>query len=503
MSLEFLLSKNNKQIAVWNGQYIHSTYDPEREAKRFVENLEIKKGTKFLVFIAPFAGFTHDFFKEKYPDISIICIEFFQNKALEHISWDYLFEINSPSLSQKLYQIIGEENILFTQVISWPTSEILFNDKVKKVVKILQVFFSMSRDVLGTRMFFSQKWIKNCFRNISLVKNYIALNPIEKPLCIIASGPSLAENIDFLKQIKNDCLLLALSSSLSFLVSQDIIPDYCLTTDGGFWAKMHLAEFSFACKNTIFIASLESALPYKILENNKIHFIDYGDGLSHYILQNLKIKSQKALRSGTVSGTALSLAENLSRENIFFLGLDLAVSKGFSHSQPNALELQNNYTDNRFMTKTNRISMGNFQSQGSLKIYENWFKSFKAKEQKVYRIKAKNFPFHTSFIGVDDIDAQDAMKKIFKNTFTQKIGKSNRDVIDLKNLKKSISELLQMIKELEFNEKEKKYEKIAWLLKEICLKEYLSFKQNENEESFFAMQTESISFLEKCIKYLE
>ena len=65
MSLEFLLSKNNKQIAVWNGQYIHSTYDPEREAKRFVENLEIKKGTKFLVFIAPFAGFTYDFFKEK------------------------------------------------------------------------------------------------------------------------------------------------------------------------------------------------------------------------------------------------------------------------------------------------------------------------------------------------------------------------------------------------------------------------------------------------------
>lgn len=501
MSLEFTKSKNNYSICVWNSHYIHSSYDPLKEAKRFVDGLEIEKNIDYVIFLAPFGGYCNDYLKERFPQIVIIVIEYFQNMEFRLPAWDYCFYLYEENLGQKLFQIIGEEGSLCTKVISWPTSERFFQNETKESLKNIQTFFNTSRDVLGTRMYFSKKWNKNAFRNMSLAKHIVKIEKTTKPICIIASGPSLKKNLPFLIQNKHNCIIIALSSALSVLVAHGIEPDYCVSTDGGFWAKMHLRGYADRCKNTVFIVSLEASLPYSVLKNNFIHFIDYGDGLSHFILQNTKIDSVHALRCGTVSGTAISFAQKIGENALFLFGLDLSVEKSFSHSQPNALELYNESFDFRLKTKNDRIIKAGFQSKGSLLIYENWFKNIPKPKHPLYRIKPKNYSFSNTFSNIRDIDIETA-----ENLFLEKmptlhtISKKMQKPL-LTHLKQSIVDSIATISQLE-NTKGRDYpSNIDLLLKEISLKEFLQYNKDPKEIQFLALKNAAIEFLTDCLFY--
>lgn len=511
MNIQVTFSKTNKNIFVWKNQYIHSSYNPEKEAERFVENLNFDTKPKFLCILAPFSGYTYSFLKEKYPNTKLIAIEFFSHKSFESPKWDYLFNIEDNDLSNKLYTIIGEEKSLSTETIIWPTSERLFPDETQKALDHLRNFFHTSRDVLGTRLYFTEKWNKNAIRNISLAKHIVNLKKTNKALCILASGPSLEKEIEFLKTIGEQVLILALSSSLPVLDFHKISPDFCLTTDGGFWAKYHLSNTK-NFQNTVFIAPLEAAIPLEILTHKKLHFLDYGDGFSHFLIDSISLNASLALRNGTVSGTAFYLAQYLSSNSIFYFGLDLASSKSFPHSQPNALESYNSSFDFRLNPKEDRIEKAHFSSLGSLAIYENWFKNLAKPHKKFYRIKPKSYSFSNSFPYIKDIDENqvlEILKKENSNLDLSIVAKKNKLEIkentiklDKKKLQLMIETFKSQIESLEYDKKDSISLNLCSLLKEISLKEYLDFTKKDEKESFLKLKEKSLDFLRKSLEYL-
>ena len=106
----------------------------------------------------------------------------------------------------------------------------------------------------------------------------------------------------------------------------------------------------------------------------KILPLNYGDGFSHELISLSRLPAAKALRNGTVSGTALLFAIQYSSKNIFMCGLDMAAQKGFQHTQPNELEANSAQKDFRLSTKEGRLARAGL-SGASLDIYRNWFQA--------------------------------------------------------------------------------------------------------------------------------
>ena len=162
-----------------------------------------------------------------------------------------------------------------------------------------------------------------------------------------------------------------------------------MSTDGGYWASEHLK--SLYKYNIPLALAGEGYCKKALLSKLKILPLDYGDGISHSILQAAKIKTLKAVRNGTVSGTALLLASALSKGNIYLCGLDLACQKGFQHTQPNELEINSSLFDNRIKNKITRSTKAELTND-SLEIYKNWFinNPLNTGKRKVYRLIEKS-----------------------------------------------------------------------------------------------------------------
>lgn len=376
MDIEYI-EKNGSTVSVSvNGIKLHSTYSPEKEAQRFVDSLECSFSPAFVLITEPALSYTSAFLRERFPNSKLCCIRYTNFFSEYDSQWDKCFYY-SPSdgipLSQHIYNYMGEEGISSCLFISWAPSDKVFSEQSDFAWKQIKEAILKSRTVLATMTYFAKRWTKNAIRFCLFAKKTAYIQKGDSPVIVCASGPSLKSSIPYLIKNRPNFFLLAVSSSVKPLLENNIIPDLILSTDGGYWAKQHL---SFAMKNNydIPVALPLEAACYGDIFNQTIVPLSYGDGCGEALLNECKYTRTKAMRNGTVSGTAAKLAMDITRGNVFFCGLDLSPSKGFGHTQPNELEETNSLKDNRLTTKETRIVPGSFYS-APLNTYLDWFRS--------------------------------------------------------------------------------------------------------------------------------
>ena len=75
--IEFLKAKNNSTTCRINGVLLHSSYNPEAEAKKFVDSTPaISFNPKYILIIEPALSYVIPFLKEKYPETKICAVRF-------------------------------------------------------------------------------------------------------------------------------------------------------------------------------------------------------------------------------------------------------------------------------------------------------------------------------------------------------------------------------------------------------------------------------------------
>ena len=79
MSLEYSKAKNQSEICKWNSFYLHSTYNPETEAERFVNSLTIPFVPENIIILEPALSYCVPFLRIKFPSSKIYCIRFINN----------------------------------------------------------------------------------------------------------------------------------------------------------------------------------------------------------------------------------------------------------------------------------------------------------------------------------------------------------------------------------------------------------------------------------------
>ena len=210
-------------------------------------------------------------------------------------------------------------------------------------------------------------------------------------------------------------------------MENNIIPDLCITTDGGYWAKKHLKCLENIDHEIKIALPSEANISKTLLSNHNIKIVPlaYCDNFDNFIYDNYKIPYNKAFRNGTISGTAVELALTLTSTNVFICGVDLEASKGFVHTQPNELELENSQKDNRLNTIDKR-TFAQGRDSVQLELYRNWFisKSYEF-NNRVYRV-SDNHTFMNSLGRIIDINFNDLLNlynhfkvKNMNNFFTE------------------------------------------------------------------------------------
>ncbi|MBQ1833637.1 MAG: DUF115 domain-containing protein [Treponema sp.] len=419
MTINLLKKEGMKDSVSVDGIKLHSAYAPEKEAQRFVDSLECSFLPSYILITEPALSYCAQFLRERFPGAKLCCVRYNSFFSDYNYFWDKSFLYDSHSyvpLSQQLFNYMGEEGISACLFASWKPSEKAFPSECSAVWNEIKSAVLKSRAVLTTMTYFAKRWTRNSIRFCLFSHKNAYIQKGSSPVVVCASGPSLQTSFPKLIEHRHSFFLIALSSALKPLIENSLIPDLIVTTDGGYWAKQHL---SFAMENDFDIPvamPVEAACYGKIFDRTVIP-LSYGDGSGEDILKECGYIQVKAMRNGTVSGTAAKLALDISDGNVYFCGLDLAPSKGFCHTQPNELELTGAAKDYRLSTKETRLSQGSFPST-ALSAYRDWFKGSDF-GGRLFRL-SNNFVYSNSLGKISDVNW-----KYFESHNTRKLPKPN------------------------------------------------------------------------------
>lgn len=391
LNILFQKAKNGEETAIADKLFLHSNYAPSKEAERFVENLSIPYTPSAIIITEPCLSYISEFLRKKYPEVRLGAIRYCPDFAASNKDFDFVLNFyEHPDFDNYLSSVFNEEELLSIFFTGWQPAAKAFYDTDKSCWNAIKKALENAKTLLVTRQYFEKKWLVNTFTFLKCLRNPVSLDfhacgKIKQKILIIASGPSLKAFLQIIRDNTENFFIICLSSAISICLENNIIPDLCISTDGGYWAGEHLKKLE---QNNIVLALPPEAFCKKtILEKNRILPLIYNNGISNILLKKSGINYLNAERNGTVSGTALKFALQYFSSDIYFCGLDLAPEKGFQHTQPNELEANNSCKDNRIITKEKRLCTSGFSS-ASLEIYLNWFKNqkFYAGRRNVYRV---------------------------------------------------------------------------------------------------------------------
>lgn len=440
MNIKFLDSKEGTKTFCVNSIYYHSSYSPVKEAEKFVNSLSIPYKPKLLFIIEPGFSYTTTFLRKKYPDTKLVAIRLLDYNFPDDNQWNYSFSFNSQSFfSNKLISNFSEDDLICSSILLWKPNENLFAQKINEIYEAYKNILERCKTLLVTKQYFEKKWLINSIKYFSNLQNVVSIkNKLNVPVVICASGPSLKPCLEIILKNRDKIFLIGLSSAVNVLISHNIIPDMILTTDGGYWAGEHLKRLS----DCVIACPSEAFIPSYLFKNNSFLPLHYSDGISSVLMKETNLKSIYAERNGTVSGTALRFAQQLSNSDIFFCGLDLHSQNGFQHTQPNQLEINNSIKDKKINSKETRCVPGTLKND-SLSIYEDWFINAK-NVQNVKRVIDSEYK-KNELGKIQDITSTDFFYKINHTTKTKtneyfEYSKYNNNS---KTIKSKLFELLQ------------------------------------------------------------
>jgi len=280
-----------------------------------------------------------------------------------------------------LFQVILKpEDIYAINVLEWPPSAKAFGLRYKEIIHSVKKYLDELKASLMTTWYFSPSWFLNSLHNLSWPPASITS---KGNLLLAASGPSLAKQIDHLQPDLATWGLAALPSSLSFLFERKLVPDIIFTSDGGYYADIHLRKYFAQVfskgsinKKIYVITSLNSNIrclkQYReltVLTVNPQSFPLFS------ACPHIKMKDY-----GSVAFFALAFLQSFHQGPCVALGLDLQNYQNESHVKPHTFYKQDYCSSLRTMPlfekrleeKYSLNESGEWWQNQTLEIYTNW-----------------------------------------------------------------------------------------------------------------------------------
>jgi hypothetical protein len=394
------ISKSGQQIATINGVSLHSSYDPKKEATRFIETAISGKVPATILLLGAGLGYISQAIKIRFPHTKLICV--YYESSVFHKSF-LKGDINwHPGLGIEIVTFFGnhlsELDVEGLENIEWPPSSLIYKGTAQRVHSSLQQVLRELSGSLITTVGAGKLWLKNTFYNFLCLEKIVGGRPCTDhlPLVIIASGPSLEKSLPLLKAYRKRLILWSLPSALKFCRAHNITPDLVVVTDPGYYSTYHF--------HSNYSEELTLALPLSVSrglwhQKGKFFLFSQPNFFEQAIFDRARIKVPRISSNGTVAGSALELALKFTKKRIFIIGLDLCYNDIFSHARPytidevfyNSSQKFSPYLHNLYVWSLKSapviIKSKSCRTSRAYHTYSGWFSSLpQTVKQKIYRI---------------------------------------------------------------------------------------------------------------------
>ncbi len=347
-------SKNNFPILKYKNTYIHSPYDPIREAEKQVHIENRDKATLILIFGLGYGYHILQLLRKlKDQPCIIIIFEYSEeifHSSLHHADLQFLEDSRiilfvGKTFWDELHYAISslKVSVIRGTHIHYLQSEYsIFKEEYTSILQGVNSILQQQFQNQLTSLEFEKLWLKNLIQNSVLVSKHRDISALfnrfkGKIAVIVSAGPSLAMSIKALERFKENVVIISTDTALNPLLEGDIIPDFVVAAD----AQYHnFKDFlGLTQKHSI-------SLFYNLMVFPKIPRWVQGD---HYYFSSChmnqpnhpfvgwltgqtEIEISPILSGSSVSTTAIEIARLLGFDSILLIGQDLSYPNLMSHS---------------------------------------------------------------------------------------------------------------------------------------------------------------------------
>lgn len=343
--------------------YLHSKYNPLREAEAIINKLEEKENideNSHVIFYGLGLGYHIDVFVQRYPNTSFSLYEpstsvfqyFLNNINLKKSSFKSLVNIQcefEPDVVEVFLDALLKNMNKKIIIMDLPIYENVFKEQYNNFFDKFNKLVKGKRSNLHTNYSFQKRWIINSMKNLK----YVLSTPniiVEKQgafkgktAILVAAGPSLNEEIENLRYIKDNGLayIFSVGSAINTLVNNDIYPHAACTYDPT--AKNQMVFQIVKEKEIKDIPIIfGSSVGYETIENypgNKYHMLTSQDTIAAYYLKDENSKTLNGVQDApSIAVITLQLLYILGYTNVLLVGQNLGYrgkerySEGISYS---------------------------------------------------------------------------------------------------------------------------------------------------------------------------
>ncbi|MBU5676660.1 DUF115 domain-containing protein [Alkaliphilus sp. MSJ-5] len=335
--------------------YIHSKYDPVREAEAIIQEYKDIKDDATIIFYGTGLGYHIDIFLEKYPNINYYIYEpvpellyqYLNNKSLEGLKGKNLKDIVLGTDIQDTVIFLNniiDKNRKDIILVEFPVHKQMFPKEYENFLDLFKTIVKDKRAIIHTDYAFQERWIINSMKNFKYVlstPNILIEKKGEfknKPAILVAAGPSLNEEIENIRYIKENGLayIFSVGSAINTLMYNNIYPDAATTYD-----PTERNQIVFEKVNEMKIRDIPmifgTSVGYETLENylgNKYHMITSQDTIANYYLKTKENQSINIVQDApSIAVVTFQLLSDLGFNPIILVGQNLGYIGKEKHSE--------------------------------------------------------------------------------------------------------------------------------------------------------------------------
>ena len=387
--IRFSIAQSGDTTATVADRYIHSRFDPAREASRFVDGLGELPGTA--VIIGAGLGYITGAIRERRADCHTVAIHLSASLADRAVhtadhSWH-------PGLGANIDQFVATSihpvETGSIAVIHWPAATRAFPEVTATCEQAISAALARLQAAFMTEGSTGRRWIRNTAINYRIAQP-VVLVPTGRNVsaCVIAAaGPTLERSFEVLAQIRDRVSLWALGSAVEPLMAASLTPDLVITTDAAQYATAHLRRLLAGTPersrgDTSVAAPLGAS---RGVFQHPVAVLAQNDELEDLFLEAGLHERASAPAAGTVAATALRLALTAQPWPVVFAGLDLATYQLRSHARPHLSERYQHASSDRLVPLGSQgygLSLGQphlsdgWRGTRAFGVYSDWFRGY-------------------------------------------------------------------------------------------------------------------------------
>lgn len=314
------------------GVFVHSRYDPLRDAERAFSGPGVFSGAGCL-----FAGcglaYLPELYASAFPDAPLVIAEpdiFLFLLCLAARPLDRLLTHRNlviavgtpPREAAALLEQLGLDDIPSYEPPAITAPNRPWFDEFGAVRKRNREKKQINANTLRR---FGNLWLRNMCRNLAHMRDLPGISRFAGaaagiPALVLAAGPSLDRVLPFLPDLARRCVVIAVDTAVRACVRAGVEPDFILLVDPQYWAWRHLDGLE--CPKSVLITE-SAAWPAVFRFNCRAVFLCSSLFPLGRFLEERTGKKGELGAGGSVSTTAWDFACHLGSTRIYMAGLDL------------------------------------------------------------------------------------------------------------------------------------------------------------------------------------